>query len=69
MSATVKRLFKKLWKEVNIMSTNYELKKHDFDLSDYEPVCYECGVILNCHNMYDEDYCVECVQRIMSNGY
>ena len=51
------------------MNTNYELKEHDFDLSHYEPICYECGVILNCHNMYYEDYCVECVHRIMSNGY
>lgn len=51
------------------MNTNYELKEHDFDLSHYEPICYECGVILNCHNMYDEDYCAECVHRIMSNGY
>lgn len=51
------------------MDTKYELKEHDFDLSHYEPICYECGVILNCHNMYDEDYCVECVHQIMSNGY
>ena len=58
-----------LRKEVDTMDTNYELKEHDFDLSHYEPICYECGVILNCHNMYDEDYCVECVHRIMSNGY
>ena len=51
------------------MDTNYELKEHDIELSHYELICYECGVILNCYNMYDEDYCVECVHRIMSIGY
>ena len=50
------------------MDTNYELKEHDFDLSHYEPICYECGVILNCHNVYDEYYYVEYDRLISTNG-
>lgn len=40
-----------------------------FILADYESICYECGTILNLHNIHNEDYCQDCVNRILSNGY
>lgn len=40
-----------------------------FNLAEYEEdLCYNCGSILNLHNMFDSCYCNSCVESILTKG-